>query len=147
MSYSMGNTSNILDLLRTDGKVYNGYWCFTNGWKAHIYLLKGLLASKIAVYLFPLVALVTSVPVFTIIIRSNLLRGRICNKYWAQVWASGIPWIIAMWVTMFSYYNLSHCANFLHRVLQTSDQLNMFLNWTSLFLQSVTMINCNELHD
>ncbi|KAG2181242.1 hypothetical protein INT43_008825, partial [Umbelopsis isabellina] len=78
---------------------------------------QGLLASKIAVYLFPLVALVTSVPVFTIIIRSNLLRGRICNKYWAQLWASGIPWIIAM-------------------VLQTSDQLNMFLNWTSLFLQS-----------
>ncbi|KAG2172173.1 hypothetical protein INT44_005544 [Umbelopsis vinacea] len=95
MSYSMNGSSNILDYLRTDGSM----------------------ASKVAVYMFPLVALVTSVPVFTIVIRSNLLRGRVCNKYLAHFLASGAPWFIVM-------------------LLQTSDWLNMFLNWTSLFLQS-----------
>ncbi|KAH8548355.1 hypothetical protein BGW37DRAFT_506885 [Umbelopsis sp. PMI_123] len=95
MSYSMNGSSNILDFLRTDG------W----------------IASKVAVYMFPLVALVTSVPVFTIVIRSNLLRGQICGKYLAHFLASGAPWLVVI-------------------VLQTSDWLNMFLNWTSLFLQS-----------
>ncbi len=36
--------------------------------------------SKILVYLFPLMVLATSIPVYSIIVRYNLLQNRVCSK-------------------------------------------------------------------
>lgn len=36
--------------------------------------------SQISVYLYPLVALLTGIPVFSIVIRYNLLENKLCSK-------------------------------------------------------------------
>ncbi|CEP14002.1 hypothetical protein [Parasitella parasitica] len=78
---------------------------------------KGSIASKVTAYLFPVCALITSIPVFTIVIRSNLLRGEICSSAWALFWSNLFPWLICI-------------------PLQTKDWVNTIQNWSSLFFQS-----------
>ncbi|CAO3596993.1 unnamed protein product [Absidia cylindrospora] len=95
MSYKMTASSDILAIL-------------TQG---------GTTASLVTCYLFPVAALVTSIPVFTIVIRSNLLRGQICSKPWAVFWSNFLPWIICI-------------------PLQTKDYVGTLQNWSSLFFQS-----------
>ena len=46
--------------------------------------------------MFPLVAFVSSIPVFSIIIRYNLLHNKICNKFVANLIAVIMPWCIAL---------------------------------------------------
>ncbi|KAI9254882.1 transmembrane amino acid transporter protein-domain-containing protein [Sporodiniella umbellata] len=41
----------------------------------------GTTASIVTAYLFPVCALITSIPVFTIVIRDNLLRGDVCTPF------------------------------------------------------------------
>lgn len=41
---------------------------------------QGSIASKVTAYIFPICALVTSIPVFCIVIRQNLIRGGICGN-------------------------------------------------------------------
>ena len=53
-------------------------------------------ASKVTTYLFPIAALISSIPVFVIVIRCNLLRGGLCGKRWANFWSNILPWIICM---------------------------------------------------
>lgn len=71
---------------------------------------KNKVLTTIANVLFPIAVLVTSVPVFAIVIRYNLVRGNFCsnrksavfglfdseadiNQGYAIVWASLMPWI------------------------------------------------------
>ncbi|KAI8329461.1 hypothetical protein BC941DRAFT_506723 [Chlamydoabsidia padenii] len=95
MAYQMSASSDILSILAQGGNT----------------------ASLVTCYLFPVAALVTSIPVFTIVIRSNLLRGQICSKTWAIFWSNFLPWIICI-------------------PLQTKDYVGTLQNWSSLFLQS-----------
>ena len=60
MAYKMGPTSNIISIINKSPE--------------------RSIVSIIATYLFPLVVLITSIPVYTIIIRYNLLRTGYCGK-------------------------------------------------------------------
>ncbi|KAI8054203.1 uncharacterized protein B0P05DRAFT_561361, partial [Gilbertella persicaria] len=95
MAYKMDASSDILAVLSANGSK----------------------ASKVMAYLFPVCALVTSIPVFTIVIRSNLLRGEICSKSWAVFWSNLFPWFVCI-------------------PLQTTNYVNEIQNWSSLFFQS-----------
>ncbi|RCH82450.1 hypothetical protein CU098_007908, partial [Rhizopus stolonifer] len=74
-------------------------------------------ASIVTAYLFPVCALITSIPVFTIVIRDNLLRGDVCSKPMAVFLSNFLPWLICI-------------------PLQTKDYINTIQNWSSLFFQS-----------
>ncbi|KAF9516504.1 hypothetical protein BS47DRAFT_1315345 [Hydnum rufescens UP504] len=74
--------------------------------------------AVISVYAFPVAVLITSIPVFMIIIRYNLLRGNICSKPWAIFWSSILPWIVVI-------------------PFQTNGWLTIIMNWTSLVFSSV----------
>ncbi|CAO3638763.1 unnamed protein product [Mucor hiemalis] len=95
MAYQMDASSDILAILSSQGST----------------------ASLVTSYLFPVCALVTSIPVFTIVIRSNLLRGEICSPSWALFWSNFLPWFICI-------------------PLQTKDWVGTIQNWSSLFFQS-----------
>ncbi|KAI8984130.1 transmembrane amino acid transporter protein-domain-containing protein [Mycotypha africana] len=95
MAYKMDPSSEILTVLSTQGSV----------------------ASKVTAYIFPVCALITSIPVFAIVIRSNLLRGEICSPAWATFWSNLFPWFICI-------------------PLQTKSYVGVIQNWSSLFFQS-----------
>ncbi|TVY52001.1 hypothetical protein LCER1_G006470 [Lachnellula cervina] len=69
--------------------------------------------------LFPVAVLVTSVPVFSIVIRYNLVRGNLCSNRYAILWASVLPWVIII-------------------PLQTKGYLVIIMNWASLIFGSTT---------
>jgi hypothetical protein len=50
----------------------------------------------ISVYLFPIVVLLSSIPVYSIIIRYNLIESGLCGKHWANVWAVLFPWVFSV---------------------------------------------------
>jgi amino acid permease len=50
--------------------------------------------TEVSVYLFPIIAVASSIPVFSIIIRYNLMENGICGKLWANIWAVVLPWVI-----------------------------------------------------
>ncbi|KAG0245323.1 hypothetical protein BGX31_007521 [Mortierella sp. GBA43] len=52
--------------------------------------------SLITGYTFPIVALVTSIPVNTIVLRYNLIQSELCNKMGANVLACLLPWLVAI---------------------------------------------------
>jgi hypothetical protein len=52
--------------------------------------------AHVTVYMFPVVAFLSSIPVFAIIIRYNLLQNRICGKAVANFIAVVLPWLIAL---------------------------------------------------
>jgi hypothetical protein len=54
------------------------------------------LYAKVATYLFPPAALLTSIPVFSVIIRYNLIENEICGKIPANLFAVVFPWIAAL---------------------------------------------------
>jgi hypothetical protein len=56
--------------------------------------------SKVCVYLFPIVVLLSSIPVFSIIIRYNLVENKICRKSIANFWAVIFPWILLSCFTL-----------------------------------------------
>jgi len=73
------------------------------------------LISRICVYLFPVAALLSSIPVFSIVIKYNLLDNDICSKKVANFWAVVFPWIISV-------------------LFYTGAGLIEIINWTSLFV-------------
>lgn len=96
MAYQMEGSSDILAILSAQGK-----HIYTNNKHQPLYIYLsifnlGSTASLVTSYLFPVCALVTSIPVFTIVIRSNLLRGEICSPTWALFWSNFLPWLICM---------------------------------------------------
>eukprot|EP01064_Diplonema_japonicum_P025496 TRINITY_DN3691_c0_g2_i1.p1 TRINITY_DN3691_c0_g2~~TRINITY_DN3691_c0_g2_i1.p1 ORF type:complete len:599 (+),score=109.43 TRINITY_DN3691_c0_g2_i1:76-1797(+) len=52
--------------------------------------------SRIFAYVFPIFALVTGIPIFSIIMRYNLLENNICGSLWASFWSGVFPWIVAI---------------------------------------------------
>jgi hypothetical protein len=52
--------------------------------------------AHVTVFMFPVVAFLSSIPVFAIIIRYNLLQNRICGKAVANFIAVVLPWLIAL---------------------------------------------------
>ncbi|KAF9347910.1 hypothetical protein BGX26_000648 [Mortierella sp. AD094] len=75
--------------------------------------------SKIAGFVFPIAALVTSIPVNTIVLRYNLIQSRTCNKSWANFLAGGLPWLFAI-------------------PGMTGSALTTAVGWCSLFFVSAT---------
>ncbi len=59
----------------------------------------GSVITEVSVYLFPIIAVASSIPVFSIIIRYNLMENGLCNKFWANVWAVVLPWVLAVPLT------------------------------------------------
>ncbi|CAG8723723.1 6441_t:CDS:2 [Cetraspora pellucida] len=77
------------------------------------------IVSLITTYLFPIAALVTSIPVFTIVVRLNLMNNNNLNKKSAILLSSFIPWIVIL-------------------PFQTGVWLNEFMNWTSLIFSTIS---------
>jgi len=71
--------------------------------------------SRVTVYLFPIVTQLSGIPVFSIIIRYNLLENQICGKFWANIWAVIFPWVVAV-----PFY--------------TGSGLATIISWASLFV-------------
>jgi len=75
--------------------------------------------SRICVYLFPAVALMSSIPVFCIIIRYNITEsGIVKRKLIANFWAVVFPWILSI-------------------LFYTGAGLFSVINWTSLFVNGI----------
>ncbi|KAF9925582.1 hypothetical protein FBU30_004667 [Linnemannia zychae] len=75
--------------------------------------------SKIAGYTFPIVALVTSIPINMIVLRYNLTQSKTCSRGWATVLAGVLPWIVTI-------------------PCMTSPTLSTVVGWSSLFLVSTS---------
>ena len=69
--------------------------------------------TRALAYLFPIVALVTSIPIFSIIVRYNLLENNLCGPFWAAFWGAVFPWLAAI-------------------ALYTGDALDDVVNWSGL---------------
>eukprot|EP01059_Diplonema_ambulator_P037311 TRINITY_DN9809_c0_g2_i1.p1 TRINITY_DN9809_c0_g2~~TRINITY_DN9809_c0_g2_i1.p1 ORF type:complete len:694 (+),score=177.40 TRINITY_DN9809_c0_g2_i1:34-2082(+) len=69
--------------------------------------------TKVLAYAFPIIALVTSIPIFSIIVRYNLLENNICRPFWANFWGALFPWIAAV-------------------ALYAGNALNDTVNWAGL---------------
>ena len=68
-------------------------------------------ASLAATYLFPIVALLSGIPVFSIIVRYNLMENGV-GKAWANLWAVFFPWAAALCVYSGSLLNnVTTCVN------------------------------------
>ncbi|CAG8498648.1 22949_t:CDS:2 [Dentiscutata erythropus] len=75
--------------------------------------------SLITTYLFPVAALVTSIPVFTIVVRLNLMNNNNFSKRNAILLSSFVPWVIIL-------------------PFQTGVWLNAFMNWSSLIFSTIS---------
>jgi hypothetical protein len=73
--------------------------------------------AVLAAYLFPPAALLTGIPVFSIIIRYNLVENKICRPFVANLFAVVFPWV----VSLFFY---------------TGSFLTQLINWSSAFMFS-----------
>eukprot|EP00300_Choanocystis_sp_HF-7_P013305 c18243_g1_i1.p1 GENE.c18243_g1_i1~~c18243_g1_i1.p1 ORF type:complete len:480 (-),score=120.12 c18243_g1_i1:121-1560(-) len=71
--------------------------------------------TKACVYAFPLIALVTSIPIFSIVVRYNLVESGMCGPAAASFWAVPAPWLAAL-------------------VFYSGDMLNNVVNWTGLLV-------------
>jgi len=99
-------------------------------------------------HLHPLLAvLITSIPVFMIVIRYNLLRGNVCSKPWAIFWSSVLPWFIVIpFQTNVCGPSFPLCplrtilcsTRSSHVFLFNQGWLTVIMNWASLIFTSVT---------
>ncbi len=55
--------------------------------------------DKISVYLFPLIAVASSIPIFSIIIRYNLVENQVLSLRWANVVSVVLPWVLVIPLT------------------------------------------------
>ncbi|CAJ0631955.1 16701_t:CDS:10 [Entrophospora sp. SA101] len=101
MSYKMDLSSNIISIINDSNE--------------------RSIISLITTYLFPLAILITSIPVYTIIIKYNLIRNNYCGKNLANILSSALPWIIII-------------------PFQTGYWLNVFMNWTTLIFTTPTVL-------
>jgi len=74
---------------------------------------QGGIVSSICVYLFPISVVATSIPIYSIIVRYNLLENKICNKPVANFIGVVLPWLVTI-----PFY--------------TGQGLNNVINWSSL---------------
>ncbi|RUS23188.1 hypothetical protein BC937DRAFT_90892 [Endogone sp. FLAS-F59071] len=75
------------------------------------------IVTIVSTYMFPFAVLITSIPVYTIVIRANLIRGQVCRRSWAIFWSSFLPWLIVI-------------------PFQTGWWLNIIINYLSLIFTS-----------
>jgi len=74
---------------------------------------QGGLVSSICVYLFPISVVATSIPIYSIIVRYNLLENKICGKPMANFIGVILPWLVTI-----PFY--------------TGKGLSNVINWSSL---------------
>lgn len=74
--------------------------------------------APLSVYFFPLMAALSGVPIFCIILRQNLLEAKVCSRSTANLLAVVAPWMLAL-------------------PLQTGDGLQTVINYSSLIFGSV----------
>jgi len=74
--------------------------------------------DKVLVYLFPLMVLATTIPVFSIIVRYNLLQNKVFSKALANFIAVILPWLVVI-------------------PFLTGGGLNIILTWGSLVFGSM----------
>ncbi|TPX71121.1 hypothetical protein SpCBS45565_g01382 [Spizellomyces sp. 'palustris'] len=67
---------------------------------------------------YPVLVLLTSIPVSIIIVKLNLVTSRLCTGSWASFWAAAFPFIAAL-------------------PFQTGAWITYFSNWSSLIFQSL----------
>uniref|UniRef100_A0A6B2L2W7 Amino acid transporter transmembrane domain-containing protein n=1 Tax=Arcella intermedia TaxID=1963864 RepID=A0A6B2L2W7_9EUKA len=73
---------------------------------------------KASVYLFPLAVIATSIPIYSIIVRYNLLENKICGKALANFIGVILPWLIVI-----PFY--------------TGDGLTIVMNWSTLISNGI----------
>lgn len=76
------------------------------------------LGTRVVTFLFPLICLVTSIPIFSIILRYNLLENKLCGPMWANLWGVVFPWILSL-----AFYS--------------GDLINIVVNWTGLLTGAI----------
>ena len=54
--------------------------------------------TRIAVYLFNFGTIVPGIPVFSILVRYNLLSGKVCSSRWAFFYSFVLPWGVSMFL-------------------------------------------------
>jgi len=74
--------------------------------------------TRIAVYLYPIVSVASSIPVYAIVMRYNIIENNIMRKSFANFWAVIFPWLLVL-----PFY--------------TGSGLQTFMNWTSLVFNGV----------
>lgn len=94
--FPSGSTETLLALLDNGG---DQYW----------------LISRIATFLFPICCLMTSIPVFAVIIRYNLVNTGIFPLWLANIIAVVVPWVISL-------------------IFYPANTLNALMNWSSALL-------------
>jgi len=63
-------------------------------------------ATQITTYSFPFIAFLSSIPVYSIVVRYNLLESNFCSKGWANFWGVCFPWLLSIPVRL--CYKLPH---------------------------------------
>eukprot|EP01123_Difflugia_compressa_P011689 TRINITY_DN4763_c0_g1_i1.p1 TRINITY_DN4763_c0_g1~~TRINITY_DN4763_c0_g1_i1.p1 ORF type:complete len:321 (-),score=42.02 TRINITY_DN4763_c0_g1_i1:62-943(-) len=80
--------------------------------------IDGTLYTQIGVYVFPLAVVATSIPIYSIIVRYNLIENQICGKAWANFFAVVLPWLVVI-----PFY--------------TGNGLENVINWSTLFSNGI----------
>jgi hypothetical protein len=70
-------------------------------------------------FIFPIFSLITSIPVYIIVLRINLIQSKLCSKSTATFLSSVLPFFVVV-------------------PFQTGGYVNLFMNWTSLIFTSIT---------
>ncbi|RKP12426.1 hypothetical protein BJ684DRAFT_11494, partial [Piptocephalis cylindrospora] len=78
----------------------------------------GATIARLTAFIFPIATIITSIPVYTIVVRYNLIRGGICGPRMANVLAALVPWILAI-------------------PFQTGPWFNYIVNWSSLLFAAI----------
>ncbi|KAF2076419.1 hypothetical protein CYY_002276 [Polysphondylium violaceum] len=73
---------------------------------------------RFSVYLFPFIVLASTIPVFSIVVRYNLVQNNFCSKKVANFFAIILPWLVTI-----------PCL--------TGNWLNIISNYSSLFFNSI----------
>ena len=74
--------------------------------------------AKVTSFAYPLITIVSGIPIYSLIVRYNLIDSGLCKKNWANFWGVILPWIISL-----PFYS--------------GNGLNIVINWTSLLFNAV----------
>ncbi|KAJ9449833.1 hypothetical protein DIPPA_05178 [Diplonema papillatum] len=116
--------------------------------------------TRALAYSFPAVALVTSIPIFSIIVRYNLIENNICGTFWANMWATVFPWaasialyagngltIIVNWAGLVTIVPLNFVlpAYFYIKAITADDEVDDDLEQNTALLPDIPPAINNEL--
>ena len=74
--------------------------------------------AKVTSFLYPIITIISGIPIYSLIVRYNLIDSGLCKKSWANFWGVILPWIISL-----PFYS--------------GNGLNIVINWTSLLFNGV----------